>query len=150
MSKSLRRFGKTPVWGLQHPEMTDLGTGTEEQVLFATQIQWNSEIRDYEQTNHLGQIQGYLVYDATMNWSMTANVDVEFQDTFQNYYTTAQELVLSNDIGRHILESPTGLNYDPQDAISILKTVNISQTNDGAAELSLDGTIYYFSGEGND
>lgn len=78
MSKSLRRFGKTPVWGLQHPEMTDLGTGTEEQVLFATQIQWNSEIRDYEQTNHLGQIQGYLVYDATMNWSMTANVDVEF------------------------------------------------------------------------
>lgn len=150
MPKSLKTWGRVPVWGLQHPEMTDVGSGTEEQVLFATNISWSSEIKDYEQSNHLGQIQGYLVYDATMNWSMTANVDAEYEDTFQNYYATAQELVLSNDIGRHILESPTGLNYDPDDAVSILKTVNITQTNDGAAELSLDGTIYYFSGEGNE
>lgn len=150
MPKSLKTWGRVPVWGLQHTEMTDVGSGTEEQVLFATNISWSSEIKDYEQSNHLGQIQGYLVYDATMNWSMTANVDAEYEDTFQNYYATAQELVLSNDIGRHILESPTGLNYDPDDAVSILKTVNITQTNDGAAELSLDGTIYYFSGEGNE
>ncbi len=91
---------------------------------------------------------GYAIYDAQMDWSMTANVDYEFEDTFQNYYATAQELVLSNDIGKHILESPTGLDYDPDDAVSILKTVNITQTNDGAAELSLDGTVYYFGGEG--
>lgn len=147
MARSIKRFGRTPVWGLQHPEMTDLGTGTEEQVLFATNITWTSEIKDYEQINHLGQVQGYMVYDATMSWSMTANVDHTYQDTFQNYYATAQEVVLSNDIGKHLLESEAGLGYDPDDAVSILKSVNITQTSDGAAELSLDGAIYYFSGE---
>lgn len=143
--KNIRRFGRTPAWGLQHPEMTDLGTGTEAPVLFATNITWTSEIKDYEQLNHLGQVMGYMITDATMSWSMSANVDHTYEDTFQNYYSTAQEVILSNDIGRHILESPTGLNYDPNDAVSILKTVNITQTNDGAAELSLDGTIYYFN-----
>lgn len=148
MAKSIKRWGRTPVWGLQHPEMTDLGTGTEGQVLFATNITWTNSQKDYEQVNHLGQVQGYLIYDAQLDWSMTANVDHTYQTTFQNYYAPAMEVVLSNDIGKQLLESESGLGYDPDDAVSILKTVNITQTNDGAAELSLDGTIYYFGGEG--
>lgn len=79
---------------------------------------------------------------------MTANVDHEYHDSFQNFYAPAMELVLSNDIGKQLLESPAGLGYNPADATSILKSVNINQSSDGAAELSLDGTIYYFSGEG--
>lgn len=146
--KNIRRFGRTPVWGLQHAEVTDTGSGGEQQVLFATNITWNTDIKDYEQSNHLGQTQGYLIFDATLGWSMTANVDHEYQSTFQNFYAPAQEVILSNDIGKQLLESPAGLGYNPADATSILKTVNITQTNDGAAELSLDGTIYYFSGEG--
>lgn len=64
MAKSIKRFGRTPVFGLQHPEMTDLGTGTEEQVLFATNVQWTNSQKDYEQLNHLGQVQGYMIYDS--------------------------------------------------------------------------------------
>lgn len=144
MAKSIKRWGKTPVWGLQHPEMTDVGSGVEEQVLFATNITWTNTIKDYEQVNHAGQVQGYMIYDAQLDWSMTANVDYEYQDSFQNYYAPAMEVILSNDIGKQLLESPEGLNYDPADAVSILKSVNITQTSDGAAELSLDGSIYYF------
>lgn len=147
MAKSIKRWGRTPVWGLQHPEMTDIGSGEMDQVLFATNITWTNSQKDYEQLNHLGQVQGYMIYDAQLDFSMTANVDHEYQDTFQNYYAPAQEVILSNDIGKQLLESETGLGYDPDDAVSILKSINITQTNDGAAELSLDGTIYYFSGE---
>lgn len=148
MAKSIKRWGKTPVWGLQHPEMTDVGSGKQEQVLFATNITWTNTNKDFEQVNHAGQVQGYMIYDAQLDWSMTANVDHAYEDTFQDYYAPAMELVLSNDIGKQLLESPTGLDYDAEDATSILKSVNITQTSDGAAELSLDGTIYYFGGEG--
>lgn len=145
MAKSIKRWGKTPVWGLQHPEMTDVGSGKQEQVLFATNITWTNTNKDFEQVNHAGQVQGYMIYDAQLDWSMTANVDHAYEGTFQNFYAPAMELVLSNDIGKQLLESPTGLDYDAEDATSILKSVNITQTSDGAAELSLDGTIYYFS-----
>lgn len=147
MAKSIKRWGRTPVFGLQHPEMTDIGSGEMDQVLFATNITWTNSQKDYEQLNHLGQVQGYMIYDAQLDWSLTANVDHTYQTTFQNYYAPAMEVVLSNDIGKQLLESEAGLGYDPNDAVSILKTINITQTNDGAAELSLDGTIYYFSGE---
>lgn len=147
MAKSIKRWGRTPVFGLQHPEMTDIGSGEMDQVLFATNVQWTNSQKDYEQLNHLGQVQGYMIYDSQLDWSLTANVDHTYQTTFQNYYAPAMEVVLSNDIGKQLLESEAGLGYDPNDAVSILKTINITQTNDGAAELSLDGTIYYFSGE---
>lgn len=68
---------------------------------------------------------GYMIYDAQLDWSMTANVDYEYEDTFQNFYAPAMELVLSNDIGKQLLESSSGLNYDPDDAVSILKSVTL-------------------------
>lgn len=148
MAKSLLRFGRTPSWGLQHPEMTDTGSAGEQQVLFATNIAWTNETDEYVQKNHLGQDMGLILYDARLGWSMTANVDHEYQSTFQNFYAPAQEVILSNDIGKQLLESESGFGYDPADAVSVLKTVNITQTNDGATELSLDGTIFYFGGEG--
>lgn len=52
--KNIKRWGRTPVWGLQHPEMTDTGSAGEQQVLFATSISWTNDIKDYEQSNHLG------------------------------------------------------------------------------------------------
>lgn len=148
MAKSIKRWGTTPVWGLEHPEMTDIGSGEEEQVLLATSIDWNNSIKDYEQSNHVGQTQGYMIYDAQMDWSLTANVNHDYQATFQDYYAPAMELMLSNDIGRHLLESDSGLGYCSADATSILKQESISQSNDGAASLSLNGTLYYFGGEG--
>lgn len=83
--------------------------------------------------------------DAQMDWSMTANIDVTYQDTFGGYYFPGAQLILANDVGRRLLESPQGLNYDPADAVSILKQVNISQSNDSATTFDLSGTIYYFS-----
>lgn len=145
--KNIKRFGSTPVYGLQHEELTDVGSGVYEEVLFATNISWSSEIKDYEQLNFRGQSIGYMITDAQLNWSMQANVNHDYEGNFGDFYHPAQELILSNDIGKQLLESEVGLGYDPQDAVSILKTVNITQTNDGAAELSLDGTIYYFPSE---
>lgn len=58
------------------------------------------------------------------------------------------EMVLSNSIGRHLLESEKGFGYDPADAVSVLKSVNITQSNDGPASLDLQGTIFYLGGEG--
>lgn len=86
-----------------------------------------------------------MMIDAQMDWSMTANIDYEFSDSFGGYYFPGAELVLANDVGRRLLESPKGLNYDPEDAVSILKQVNISQSNDSATTFDLSGTIYYFS-----
>lgn len=148
MAKSIKRWGTTPVWGLDHPEMTDIGSGEEEQVLLATSIDWSNSIKDFEQTNHAGQVQGYMIYDGQMDWSLTANVNNDYHDTFQDYYAPAMELMLSNDIGRHLLESDAGLGYCAADATSILKSESLNQTNDGAVSLSLNGTLYYFSGEG--
>lgn len=148
MAKSIKTWGLAPVWGLQHPEMTDVGSGVEEQVLFATNITWTNNTSEYQQLNHKGQVMGILLYDATLDWSMTANVSYEYEATFQDYYAPAMEMVLSNDIGRHLLESEKGFAYDPDDAVSVLKTINITQTNDGAASLDLSGTIFYLGGEG--
>lgn len=149
MAKSIKRWGITPIWGLEHPEMTDIGSGEEEQVLLANSVDWNNTNKDFEQTNHLGQVQGYMIYDGQMDWSLNATVNNAYKGTFQSYYAPAMELMLSNALGRALLESETGLGYDPDDAVSILKSESISQTSDGAATLSLSGTLYYFGGEGD-
>lgn len=147
MARSIKRFGLTPRFGLGHAEMTDLGTGTEAPVLFATSISWDNETDEYVQKNHLGQDMGIMLYDARVNWQLEANVNHEYEDTFQEFYHPAQELILSNQLGRQLLESQSGFNYDPDDAVSILKTVSINETNDGATTFSLSGTLYYFSGD---
>lgn len=148
MAKSIKRFGLTPRWGLGSAETTDLGTGTTSApVLFATSISWDNETDEFVQKNHLGQDAGLLLYDARLNWSLEANVNHDYEATFQNYYAPAEELVLHNSIGKQLLESQSGFGYDPDDATSILKTVSINETNDGATTLSLGGTIYYFSGD---
>lgn len=40
--KHIKRFGSTPVFGLQHEELTDVGSGVYEEVLFATNITWTN------------------------------------------------------------------------------------------------------------
>lgn len=148
MAKTIKTWGYCPVWGLQHPELTDVGSGEQEQVLFATNISWTNNTSEYQQLNHKGQVQGIMLYDATLDWSLSANISHEYEDTFQNFYAPAMEMVLSNSIGRHLLESDKGFGYDPDDAVSVLKTINITQTNDGPATLDLQGTIFYLGGEG--
>lgn len=146
MAKTIKRFGKTPIYGLERPEMTITDDGsTEEQILLATNINWQNSTKDYEQLGTRGGVIGYMLVDAQMDWSMTANVDVAYSDTFGNYIFPGSEMILSNDIGRRLLEAPQGLNYDPADAVSILKQVSISQSNDGPASFDLSGTVYYFS-----
>lgn len=49
MAKTIKRFGKTPIYGLQKPETTIIDDGsTEEQILLATNISWTNTVRDYE------------------------------------------------------------------------------------------------------
>lgn len=148
MAKSIKRWGITPVWGLETPEMTDIGSAGEVQVLLATSVDWTPTIKDYEQVNHAGQVMGYMVYDAQMDWSLSANVNNAYKDTYADYYAPAMELTLSNSMGLDMLESAAGLGYDHADAVSICKSPSISQTSDGAATMSLSGTVYYFGGEG--
>lgn len=144
MAKALKRFGVTPTWGLQKVEKQEGGT----QDLLATSIDMSNNMSDYEQTNHLGQVQGYLIYDGSMDWSMSANVIHDRLDCAMAAYAPAQELMLANDLGRHLLEASSGLGYNPAEATSIIKSVSTSQTNDGPMSLNLNGTIYYFGGEG--
>lgn len=145
MAKSFKRFGVTPAWGLEKVEKED----NKDQVLLANSIDWTNNISDYEQTNHVGQVQGYMIYDATMDWSMSANVIHNKLDCMGEYYAPAMEITLANDLGRKLLESTSGLGYCASEATSILKSESISQTSDGALTLSLNGTVYYFGGEGD-
>lgn len=142
MAKTIKRWGATPVWGLEEVETTTAG-----QMLLATSIDWTPTMKDYEQTNHLGQVQGYLIYDGQVDWSMTANIIHEKRSAFLDHYVPASEIVLSNTLGKDLLESDAGLGYDPDDAVSICKQASVSQTSDGAASLNLSGTVYYFGGE---
>lgn len=142
MAKAIKRWGTTPEWGVEHAE-----TACNTQMLLVSSIDWNNSMKDYEQTNHLGQVQGYMIYDGQVDWSMTANIVHNARSTFLDHYVPASELVLSNTLGKEMLENDSGLGYDPDDAVSICKTASISQSSDGAASFNLSGTVYYFGGE---
>ena len=126
------RHGQTPKWGVEH-RMHGLIIDS-----FST----STEIKDYEQTDEIGAVCGYLVYDQTKNFDFSATVLAgNSQPCIHGYIgniVTTFVCVSDTSYFNQAINSPKH---------AILKSLSVSETAGGATTLSGSGTIYAFEVE---
>lgn len=149
------RLGVTPFWGTVASKEEAAG-------ILIDSVNYSTEVKDYEQQNHIGAIKGYLIYDQTVSFDIsgtmlwddglnaattckTAGLGQTWNNPFKIGAATSSACNTLKDVLNFVTGWQMTSDCVTNPNVAIIKNNSFNTSAGGAATFSASGTVYDFT-----